>query len=154
MAFKALHLNRIGSGESVRWILTCSALYVGWFSVCLFWWFICAQNSTSIPKATVRDHGVGVKVLSKSNQLQCQTDCLHCYMWGQWVYRNILPQMCVFEYKLESCMYRCPVEFATWCLPYFSFSTLEKGGRECSVAKLCPIMWHAAHTDLGFSFLS
>ncbi len=62
-----------------------------------FRWFICVQNSTSIPKATVRDHGVGVKVFSKSNQQQCLPEGLFTLQHvGICVYRNVWDRERVF----------------------------------------------------------
>lgn len=97
MPFKAVHLNRIGSGEFVWCIVTCDALYVWWLYVSAFLVVYMCSKQHLDPEATVRDHGVGVKMFSKSNQQQCLPEGLFALQHvGICVYRNARDREHVF----------------------------------------------------------
>lgn len=112
--------------------------------------YMCSKQHLD-PEATVRDHGVGVKVFSKSNQQQCLPEGLFALQHvGICVYRNVRDRERVFvnfqhgggvfvevgisEYKCILLCLSCfkhYMELNAMSLIFMLFWTTKKGGSGC-----------------------
>lgn len=174
MAFKAAHLNRIGSWG------VCLAHCDIWWPLCVvvsrlpFWWFICAQNSTSIPKQRSVTTGLGWKCFpSQISSSACQNDCLHCNMWGlrisyvrDWErvfvdFRHggrvfVLVGVLNIKYFVVFAMFKKKLHGVQYSVFHLFLFWPTRNGRQWAFKELGSFvpLWNAAHSDISFSFLS